>query len=45
MLLAYAATGTVWPLGVVVLLGAFAFTVLVMRIDGNDDGPSGLFGR
>jgi tetratricopeptide (TPR) repeat protein len=45
MLLAYAATGTVLPLGVVVLLGAFAFTVLVMRIDGNDDGPAGLFGR
>jgi tetratricopeptide (TPR) repeat protein len=45
MLLAYAATGTVWPLGVVVLLGAFAFTVLVMRIDGDQDGPNGLFGR
>jgi Flp pilus assembly protein TadD len=45
MLLGYAVTGTVWPLGVVVLLGAFAFTVLVMRIDGTEEGPGGLIGR
>lgn len=42
-LLWYAATGSPWPLGVVVLLGALAFTALVVRVDG-DEG-TGLFRR